>query len=151
MIRCECFRADLPALIAALTDQDLISRWQDAAAAELPRLADRRLAEHLRALDRVAAMIRTDGIDVMAQRDPAAADAWLTDAVAVATWHRWELPLEPLGERDLALEGLPRGLIAADRSRDGAGLWVIDEETIALARWREAPREDQSSAIMPKA
>lgn len=151
MIRCECFHGDLPALIAALTDPDLISRWQDAAAAELPRLADRRLAEHLRALDRVAAMLRTEGIDIVAQRDPAAADAWLTDAVAVATWHRWELPLESLGERDLAIEGLPRGLIAADRSRDGAGLWVIDETTIALARWREAPREDQTLPVTPGA
>lgn len=143
-MRCECFRTDLPTLIAALTDLDLVSRWQEAAAAELPRLADRRMAEHIRALDGIAARIRIEGIDVVAQRDPAAADAWLTDALAVATWNQWELPVQPLGERDLAIEGIPRGLIAADRSRDGAGLWVIDDETIALARWREAPREDPS-------
>ncbi len=143
-MRCECFHTDLPTLIAALTDVDLVSRWQDAAAAELPRLADRRLAEHIRALDAIAARIRSEGIDMVAQHDPSAADAWLTDAVAVATWNHWELPVQSLGERELAVEGIPRGLIAADRSREGAGLWVIDDATIALARWREAPREEPS-------
>lgn len=141
-MRCECFRTDPAALIAALTEPAYITQWQTAAAEELRRLADRRLAEHLRALDQVASRIATFGVDVVAQQDPAAVDAWFTDAIAVGTWNGWTLPLEALGEQDLAIEPLPRGLIAADRSREGAALWLIDDTTIALARWREVRSDD---------
>ena len=41
----------------------------------------------------------------------------------------------------LPVDGLPRGLLAADDSAEGAGLWLIDDEHFALARWREVPAD----------
>jgi hypothetical protein len=147
-MRCECFQADAATLVTALTTNEMIERWRQSAAEELKRLADRRMAEHVRQLDSTAAALLVEGIDLVAARDPASVDAWLTDAVAVGTWNNWELPVVAMGERDLPVEGLPRGLIAADRSAEGAGLWVIDDETFALARWREIPA-DEAQCVRP--
>lgn len=141
-MRCECYAADPATLVSWLCETETIRRWQEQNAEELRRLADRRLAEHLRRLDAIASRLAIDGVDLVAQHDAAAADAWLTDAIAVATWQRWEgLPVEAMGEQDLPVDGLPRGLLAADDSSEGAGLWLIDDEHFALARWREVPAD----------
>lgn len=141
-MRCECYAADPATLVTWLCEPENIRRWQEQNAEELRRLADRRLAEHLRRLDAIASRLAIDGVDLVAQHDAAAADAWLTDAIAVATWQHWEgLPAAALGEQDLPVKGLPRGLLAADDSAEGAGLWLIDDGHFALARWREVPAD----------
>lgn len=135
-MRCTCFDAEPAALVAALTEPDTVARWQANLADELPSLADRALQAHLRALARTAAAVLSEGFDVVCQRDVRAVDALLSDLLAVATWHGWELPLTSIGERDLPVEDLPRGLLAADTAADGAKVWVLDDRTIALARDR---------------
>ena len=72
------------------------------------------------------------------EADPGAADELLTDLFAVATWRSWPLPLEMIGERDLPVDDLPRGLLGQDAGTDGAKLWLLDDETLALSRDREA-------------
>lgn len=138
---CSCYRTDPPSLLAALAAPELLDRYLAQLAAELPALADRALVRHLRQLAALAAEARAEGLERLAARDQHAADALLTDLFAVATWHGWELPLEALGERELPVEGLPRGLLGADRAADGAHLWVVDEDTVALARCREPAAE----------
>lgn len=137
-MRCHCYHVDQPSLLTALTDEAFITRYQSAIGDELPSLADRGLVRFLRKQTTLATRALTDGFDRLAEQDTAAADGLLTDLFAVATWHGWELPIESLGERDLPVEELPRGLLGADTATDGAKLWVIDHETIALSRDREA-------------
>jgi hypothetical protein len=134
---CLVWRTALPELVAALTDAAMLARYQEAVAEELPSLADRGLAKHLRRMSTLASRALGSGIEALAQEDVASADELLSDLLAVATFRGWELPLEPLGERELAVEDLPRGLLAADRAADSARVWVIDHETVALARARE--------------
>lgn len=137
-MRCHCYHVDQPSLLTALTDEAFITRYQGAIGDELPSLADRGLVRFLRKQTTLATRALTDGFDRLAEQDTAAADGLLTDLFAVATWHGWELPIESLGERELPVEELPRGLLGADTAIDGAKLWVIDHETIALSRDREA-------------
>ena len=137
-MRCHCYHVDHPSLLTALTDEAFIAKYQGAIADELPSLADRALVRFLRKQNTIATRALTEGFDRLAEQDTAAADGLLTDLFAVATWHGWELPIESLGERDLPVEELPRGLLGADTATDGAKLWVIDHETIALSRDREA-------------
>jgi hypothetical protein len=144
-VRCHCYHVDQPALLTALTDEAFIARYQQAIADELPSLADRALVRFLRRQTTLATRALTDGFDRLAEQDTAAADTLLTDLFAVATWHGWTLPIETLGERDLPVEDLPRGLLGADQANDGAKLWVIDQETIALARDRQADEPDLES------
>ncbi len=144
-MRCFCYRVDQPSLMAALTDEALLTRYQSTIGDELPALADRGLVRFLRNQSTLVSRALSDGFDRLAEQDIAAADSLLTDIFAVATYHNWFLPLEALGERDLPVEELPRGLLSADISTDGAKLWVIDEDTIALTRDREADEQPDMS------
>ncbi|MBA3708968.1 MAG: hypothetical protein H0W83_09145 [Planctomycetes bacterium] len=135
---CTCYRIDAPTLVAALSDADTLVRYQSAIADELPSIADRGLARHLRRMSTLASRALGGGFDRLASDDLPQADTLLTDVLAVATYRQWPLPIEPLGERDLALEGLPRGLLGADVSTDSARVWLIDHATLALSRSREA-------------
>jgi hypothetical protein len=139
---CTCYRIDPPTLVAALTDAEVLARYQANVGDEVPSLADRAMVVHLRRMSTLASRVVVDGFERVAEQDPAAADALLTDLFAVATYRGWEVPAEALGERELAVEGLPRGLLGADAAPDGAQLWLIDQETVALARSREA--DDQA-------
>jgi hypothetical protein len=135
------FRTDPAGLIAALTAPELVQRWSDTVAAELPSLADRRLLVHLRRLLVSAKQAQSSGFNVLSRRDPAASDELLTDLFAVARWQGWELPVTPLPDAEFDPAGRPRGLLGADPGRDGAGLWVVDHATIAFARQRESGDE----------
>ena len=48
------------------------------------------------------------------------------------------LPIESLGELELPVEDLPRGMLGADQSADSARVWMVDQRTLALSRSREA-------------
>ncbi len=137
-MRCACFRTDPPVLLAALSDAALVQRWLDQTADEVKGLADRALVDHIRGLTRIACEVLGDGFERVAERDPHAADALLSDLFAVATWHQWDLPIEALGDLDLPVEDLPRGLLAADQAREGAHVWLLDDHTVAIARVRVA-------------
>lgn len=137
-MRCHCYHIDQPSLLTALTDEALMAKYQSTIGDEIPSLADRALIRFLRKQVTLATRALSEGFDRLAEQDTAAADELLTDLFAVATWHGWELPIESLGERDLPVEEIPRGLLGADTSSDGAKLWVIDHETIALSRDRVA-------------
>jgi hypothetical protein len=137
-MRCHCYHIDQPSLLTALTDEALIAKYQSTIGDEIPSLADRALIRFLRKQITLATRALSEGFDRLAEQDTAAADELLTDLFAVATWHGWELPIESLGERDLPVEEIPRGLLGADTASDGAKLWVIDHETIALSRDRVA-------------
>lgn len=141
-MRCQLYRTEPARLIEALGDAELVRRYRAALAAELPGLADRRLLSHLRRLDRSAAEVLMGGLTQLARREPAAADALLTDLFAVATWHGWELPATPLGEAEADPPGSPGGLLGADPGGEGARLWLLDHATVALARARQADEVD---------
>ena len=142
-MRCETFRTDPATLIAALSEPALLQRYLDAQQVELPSLADRGMTAFLRRMGALAAEAQGVGVTMLARRDPAQADALLTDLFAVATWHGWELPVERLGETDAEV-GV-RGLLGADVAADGATLWLIDHATVALARARQAGEADWHS------
>lgn len=137
-MRCHCYHIDQSSLLTALTDEALMAKYQSTIGDEIPSLADRALIRFLRKQITLVTRALSEGFDRLAEQDTAAADELLTDLFAVATWHGWELPIESLGERDLPVEEIPRGLLGADTSSDGAKLWVIDHETIALSRDRIA-------------
>ena len=137
-MRCHCYHIDQPSLLTALTDEAFIAKYQSTIGDEIPSLADRALIRFLRKQITLATRALSEGFDRLAEQDTAAADELLTDLFAVGTWHGWELPIESLGERDLPVEEIPRGLLGADTASDGAKLWVIDHETIALSRDRIA-------------
>jgi hypothetical protein len=135
---CTCFRTDPPTLVAALTDRDFLARYLDDISTELPGLADRGMVIHLRRMSTLASRVQANGLEGLASQDAGAADELLTDLIAVATYRGWTLPMTPLGEREMAVEGLHRGLLGADAAKDGMQLWLVDPETIALARSRES-------------
>lgn len=139
-MHCRLFRCDVPLLISTLTGAELLTRWQEAVGQELPSVADRPLLAHLKRLSSVATRVLSSGFEATARDELKLTDALLTDLFAVATWHQWALPVEDLGESDIDVNGVSRGLLGADSS-DGAGLWVIDHATIALARQRQASNE----------
>ncbi len=132
------YRYDPATLVQVLTADGLLDRYQAGVAEELPGLADPAMAKHLRRMAALAAAARAHGFALLARRDPAGADGLLSDLLATATWHGWELPLAPLDEIDLDPTGLVRGLLGHDAEADGAGVWVLDPATIGLARWRTA-------------
>lgn len=136
-VRCERYRADLPALLAALTARPLLERYSALQAEELPWLAERALADHIRRCLRVAAELLAEDLASVARRDRAALDALLTDLFAVATWQGWALPVERLDDAELEVGDLPLGLLGADEGREGASLWLLDATTVALARQRQ--------------
>jgi hypothetical protein len=103
-MRCFCYRVDQPSLMVALTDEAVLTRYQNALSDELPSLADRGLVRFLRKQSTLVSRALSDGFDRLAEQDIAAADALLTDIFAVATYHNWFLPLESLGERELLVE-----------------------------------------------
>jgi hypothetical protein len=137
-MRCATYRIDQASLIAALTDPVLLVRYQAQTAEEVKSLADRALIRHLKAIDGLIGRVLVSGFESLARNDLAAADALLSELFAVATWNGWELPIEPLGEEEAAVEGLPRGIFGADGARDNAGLWLLDHRTLALCRDRVA-------------
>ncbi|MCS6970587.1 MAG: hypothetical protein RMM29_01935 [Planctomycetota bacterium] len=137
MNRCERYRVDPPSLVAALTAPPLLARYRALVERELVWLAERGLAEHLRRCLRLAGELEAGDLASVARRDRAGLDALLTDLFAVATWQGWQLPLERLDDAELALDDLPRGLLGADESREGAALWLLDGGTLALARQRQ--------------
>ena len=127
-------------LVQALTADELLDRYQAGLAEELPGLADPAMAQHLRRMAALAAAVRAHGFALLARRDPGAADGLLSDLLATATWHGWDLPLGLIdgGEIEADTAGLPRGLLGHDAEVDGAGVWVLDPATLGLARWRTA-------------
>ena len=132
------YRTDLPSLVAALTAPELLARYLDTAAGELAGLADAAQVRHVRRMTGLAGQAQ-GGFDLVARRDPPAADALLTELFAVATWHGWELPIADLGAEETDIDGLPRGLLGCDPG-GGAGLWQLDATTVGLARHLEADR-----------
>lgn len=140
-MRVQLFRTDPPSLVAALTEPATVVRYQEAVAAELPGLADRALIRHLRRLTTAASRVLGEGFEGVARADLALADELLSDVLAVATFHGWPLPLEGMGEQELAVEDLPRGLLGADRAADSARVYLLDGTTIAFARARDAGDE----------
>jgi hypothetical protein len=135
---CTCWRIDPASLIAALTTPETLARYQDAVAEEIPGLADRALLKHLRRMTTLAARALAGGFDELARDELAAADELLSDLLAVGTYRGWELPLDALGEREVAVESLPRGLLGADQGVESARVWLLDRSLLALARSREA-------------
>jgi len=136
-MRCFTYRTDIPALLSALTDAEAINRWHTAVADEMPGLADRAMIKHLKQLSTAATRAQVEGFDRLAEADPALADALLSDLFAVATFHNWDLPITALGEEDVPVDDLPRGLLGEDISPDSARVWLVDRDTVALARARE--------------
>lgn len=137
-MRCELYRTDPAQLIEALGSEAVLRRYLAAQEAELPSLADRPLLAHLRRMGVLAGRALAGGITALAKADPAGADQLLTDVCAVATWQRWELPLERDAEAEVDLAGAQRGLLGADPGREGAELWVVDHARIALVRGRDS-------------
>ena len=137
-MRCTCYRVHLPELLASLTDPESLAKYQGTIGDEIPSIADRAMIRHLRRMSTFASRALADGFDALAQADVAGADELLSDMFAVATYHGWALPAESLGELDLPVEELPRGMLGADRSVDSARVWMVDQRTIALSRSREA-------------
>jgi len=133
---CTCYRTDPASLVAFLTDSETLARYQDAMVTEVKSLADRALVKHIKRMSTLASAAQAHGFDALARVDLAGADELLTDVFAVATWHAWELPAENLGEQEIAVEDLPRGLLAADVGTESAHLWMLDGTTIAMSRAR---------------
>ncbi len=140
-MRVTCYRTDPPSLVAALTGTDAIVRYQEALAIETKALADRSLIRHVKRMSTLASQVLVSGFATVARNDLGGADELLTDLFAVATWQRWELPVEDLGEQELPVEDLPRGLLAADQGTESARLWMLDGTTVALSRSRESGDE----------
>ena len=140
-MRCTCYRTDPPTLVAVLTDTETLARYQEAVATEVKSLADRALVKHIKRMSTLASQAMAAGFETLARNDLAGADELLTDVFAVGTWHGWELPLEDLGEQDLPVDDLPRGLLAADQGTESAQLWMLDGRTVALCRSRQAGNE----------
>jgi hypothetical protein len=147
---CQCYRIDPPSLLAALTDEPMLLRYQETLALELPSLAEQSLIRHLRRLTGLASQVQVDGFENLARADLQAADELLSDLFAVATFHGWELPLEDLGASEQVVDDLPRGLLGADRHPDSARLWLLDGSTLALSRTR-AVRDDIDLSSHPRA
>lgn len=141
-MRCETFRTDPPALCVALGEPALLTRYLAAQEAELASLADRQMGAFVRRMAALANQALGVGLTVLAKRDLVQADALLTDLCAVATWQAWELPVQRLAELDVEIAGCQRGLLGADVAVDGAGLWLLDHATLALARQRQAGDAD---------
>lgn len=137
-MRCTCYRTDPPALVSFLTDYETLSRFQESIATEVKTLADRALVKHLKRMSTLASTAQAHGFEALARIDLSGADELLTDVFAVATWHHWNLPVEDLGEQELPVDDLPRGLLAADAGTESAQLWMLDGTTVALSRSRQA-------------
>lgn len=141
LMRCTCYRTDPPSLVAVLTDPETLNKYQEAVATEAKSLADRALVKHIKRMSTLASQAMAVGFETLARTDLAGADELLTDLFAVGTWHGWELPIESLGEQELPVDDLPRGLLAADTGTESARLWMLDGRTIALCRSRQAGDE----------
>lgn len=120
----------------------LLERYRLRLAEELAACADRPLLTHLRSMRQLAAQAEGGRFHGLARSDPAGADALLSDLLAVATWAGWELPIGPAEERELPVEGLPRGLLGNDRSSAGAAVWRLGPDRIGLARPRQPGQVD---------
>ncbi len=134
---CLVLRADLADLITALTDAAALAAYQERIQTESGGLADKGMLAHVRGMARCAAEAQAAGFPALVARDRAAADSLLTDLLAVALWHGDPLPVERLGTSPFDPAGRPRGLLGADQSTDGAGLWRADDGTLRFARIRE--------------
>jgi hypothetical protein len=132
-MRATCFVGDLRHLAHCLTAPTLLSAYQETLAAEMPGLADRGMAAHLRRMATLAAAASADPGAV----DPGDADSLRTDVFAVACWQGWELPVVARGEVEVD-PAAARGLAGRDRAPDGAGLWVLGPDRLAFARVRTA-------------
>jgi len=135
-MRCQLFRTDPPTLLAALTEEAMLVRYQDYLAQEIPSLAEQTLIRHLRRLSGYASQVLSSGFETVARNDLPAVDELLSDVFAVATFLGWDLPMESLGDSDQDLTDLPRGLLGADRNADSARVWLLDGATVALSRAR---------------
>jgi len=135
-MRCQLFRTDPPTLLAALTEEAMLVRYQEFLSQEIPSLAEQTLIRHLRRLSGYASQVLSSGFETLARNDIQAADELLSDVFAVATFRGWDLPLESLGDSEQNLDDLPRGLLGADRNADSARVWLLDGATVALSRAR---------------
>jgi hypothetical protein len=135
------YRTDLAGLVAVLTSNETLVRYQEALAEEHKITAERAMAEFQRRMGQLANRALAHGFDTLARHDRVLADALLTDLFAVATYHRWELPIEDLGEEDLDVSDLTRGLLGVETPGEGASLWQLDGTTIAFSRSRAAGDE----------
>ena len=133
---CTCYRTDPPSLVAFLTESETLARYQEAMVTEIKSLADRALVKHIKRMSTLASAVQAHGFEALARVDLPGADELLTDVFAVATWHAWELPAENIGNQELSVDDLPRGLLAADAGTESARLWMLDGTTNALTRSR---------------
>ena len=139
----ERYRADSAGLLAALVDADTLGRYSATLEAAGGSQAEAGQVAFTRRMLGMVARIGAEGVDGLARDDRAGLDALLTDIFAVATWHRWPLPVARLDPGETDLDRAQRGLLGAEAEPQGAALYVLDEETVALRRWRD----DQDIAL----
>lgn len=139
----EHYRADSTELLNRLAEGELLARYVQALEAEAGSLAEAPQLAFGRRMLGLVARLGAEGVEQVASTDRAGLDALLTDVFALATWHRWPLPVEPLPPGEVDLEHAQRGLLGAETEGQGAVLYVIDEQTVALRR----SRDDQDIAL----
>ncbi len=137
MVSCDCFRADSTDLLNHLAEGSLLSRYVEWLQASNAYQAEATQIAFSRRMLELVSRLAAEGVEGVAANDRASLDALLTDVFATATWHRWPLPVEALGSREIDPDQVQRGLLGAEREDQGAVLYVVDEETVALRRSRD--------------
>jgi hypothetical protein len=136
MVACDCFRADSTALLNHLVDGSLLARYADWLQASNASQAEATQVAFSRRMLELVTRLGAEGMEGVAAHDRAGLDALLTDVFATATWHRWPLPIEAIGSREIDPERAQRGLLGSECEAHGAVLYVVDEDTVALRRSR---------------
>lgn len=139
------YRCGHAQLLQALCEPALLARYRQHVEDEMPRCADGELLQHLRRLLLLQARVAQQGLEEAAALDRGGIDALLTDCFAVATWHGWPIPAVADGTGPMPLEPLQRGLLGADQATEGALLFVLDDERVALCRHRTSGRTGDMS------
>ena len=135
---CEMFQGDLGEVINALTSPDIQRRYAEALDQEVPELVEPALKKFNRDQRKRVDELALYGYEAQLERAPQELDELLTDCFAIATWHRWPLPVTFLGHEPCQMTEQVQGLLGHSTSSQGVAVFCFANQRIALVRQRVA-------------
>ncbi len=125
-------------LLTYATDAHTLELYAAYLTDEYAHTADAGLLRHIRRMQGFLGTLNSHGLEAACHINQLGIDALLTDICAVATWSHWKHPLQKVAHDTVPLDIEQRGLLGSDDSVDGAMLFIIDAEHIAIVRHQDA-------------
>ena len=128
---CEMFQGDVQRIGRGIDRTDLQRRYAEALDRNYPSLLSRICAASIASSVRQS-ITALHGYVKRSWHAAEGLDELLADCFALATWHRWQLPVTYVGEEPCQMTEQVQGLLGHATSKQGAAVFCL---TISESHW----------------